>query len=60
MKSVMKDALTKFEKPLTGKGEWPPDSLDEIRRLTSRRGFGVCPGGSANPLSSMAVMWSRS
>jgi hypothetical protein len=33
MKSVMKDALTKFEKPLTGKSAWPPDSLDEIRRL---------------------------
>jgi HAMP domain-containing protein len=33
MKSVMKDALTKFEKPLTGQGEWPPDSLDEIHRL---------------------------
>jgi hypothetical protein len=33
MKSVMKDALTKFEKPLTGEGAWPPDSLDEIRRL---------------------------
>jgi hypothetical protein len=33
MKSVMKDALTKFEKPLTGRGEWPSDSLDEIRKL---------------------------
>lgn len=33
MKSVMKDALTKFEQPLTGRGEWPSDSLDEIRKL---------------------------
>lgn len=30
MKSVMKDALTKFAKPLTGKGEWPPDSLGDV------------------------------
>jgi hypothetical protein len=33
MKSVMKDALTKFERPLTGRGDWPPDSLDQIRKL---------------------------
>jgi hypothetical protein len=33
MKSAMKDALTMFEKPLTGRSEWPPDSLDEIHRL---------------------------
>jgi hypothetical protein len=25
--------LTKFQKPLTGEGEWPPDSLDQIRKL---------------------------
>jgi hypothetical protein len=33
MKSAMKDALTKFEKPLTSRGKWPPDSLDQIRKL---------------------------
>lgn len=34
-KSVMKDALTKFEKPLTGKAEWPPleEAKDQIHKL---------------------------
>jgi hypothetical protein len=33
MKAVMKDSLTKFEKPLTGKAEWPSDSIDQIHKL---------------------------
>ncbi|HKI86403.1 MAG TPA: hypothetical protein VKA53_06635 [Thermoanaerobaculia bacterium] len=35
MKSVMKDALTEFGGPLTGRAEWPPpeESKDQIHKL---------------------------
>ncbi len=33
LKAVMKDALTKFEKPLNTGEDWPPDSGREIGRL---------------------------
>lgn len=33
MKSVMKDALGKFENALKGKGEWPPDTTEQINAM---------------------------
>lgn len=33
MKAVMKDALTAFQEPLAGRGDWPSDFRDYIARL---------------------------